>query len=150
MSWWICFLQRCSFWLLKALIGGLVWITCGLLWCFYQLFGLSFWLHPFTAEDPLLRHWQNSTFLQIWRRNKLIYILNGLRVSTFSANFHFWVNYSLNDVSNSAQIYQDLKICIQMSEISIWTLYNTDYFGRNIGDNVTYFKWSISGDLTEL
>ncbi len=25
---------------------------CGLLWCFYQLFGLSFWRHPFTAEDP--------------------------------------------------------------------------------------------------
>ncbi len=28
---------------------GLVWITCGLLWCFYQLFGLSFWWHPFTS-----------------------------------------------------------------------------------------------------
>ncbi len=22
---------------------------CGLLWCFYQLFGLSFWRHPFTS-----------------------------------------------------------------------------------------------------
>ncbi len=33
---------------------GVVWITCGLLWCFYQLFGLSFWRHPFTAEDPML------------------------------------------------------------------------------------------------
>ncbi len=33
---------------------GVVWITCGLLWCFYQLFGLSFWRHPFTAEDPLV------------------------------------------------------------------------------------------------
>ncbi len=43
---------------------------CGLL-CFYQLFGLSFWRHPFTAEDPLLRHWCNATFLQIWWRNKL-------------------------------------------------------------------------------
>ncbi len=27
---------------------------CELLWCFYQLFGLSFWRHPFTAEDPLV------------------------------------------------------------------------------------------------
>ncbi len=27
-------------------------VDCGLLWtCFYQLFGLSFWRHPFTAED---------------------------------------------------------------------------------------------------
>ena len=33
---------------------GVLWITCGLLWCFYQLFGLSFWRHPFTAEDPLV------------------------------------------------------------------------------------------------
>ncbi len=27
---------------------------CGLLWFFYQLFGLSFWRHPFTLEDPLV------------------------------------------------------------------------------------------------
>ncbi len=38
---------------------GVVWITCGLLWCFYQLFRLSFWRHPFTAEfssNPNQRH----------------------------------------------------------------------------------------------
>ncbi len=29
-----------------------------------------------------------------WWRNRLIYILDGLRVSTFSANFLFWVYYS--------------------------------------------------------
>ncbi len=50
----------------------------------YQLSGLSFWRHPFTAADPLLSKWCNATFLQIWWRNKLIYILYGLRVSTFS------------------------------------------------------------------
>ncbi len=52
---------------------GVVWITCGLLWCFYQLFGPSFWRHPFTAEDPLVNKWCNAKF--------------GLRVSTFSAKF---------------------------------------------------------------
>ncbi len=31
-----------------------VWITRGELWCFYQLFGLSFWRHLFTAEDPMV------------------------------------------------------------------------------------------------
>ncbi len=62
---------------------GVVWITCGLLWCFYQLFGLSFWRHPFTAEDSLLRQWCSDTVLQIWWRNKLILILDGLRISTF-------------------------------------------------------------------
>ncbi len=44
---------------------GVVWIICGLLWCFYQLFGLSFWRHPFTAEDPLVIKLCNNTFLQI-------------------------------------------------------------------------------------
>ncbi len=75
---------------------GVVWIICGLLWCFYQLFGLSFWRHPFTAEHPLLRHWCRDTFLQIWWRNKLILISDGLRVSTFSAHFNFCVNYSFS------------------------------------------------------
>ncbi len=37
----------------------------GLLWCFYQLFGLSFWRHPFTSEDPLVSKWCNAKFLQI-------------------------------------------------------------------------------------
>ncbi len=78
--------------------SGVVWITCGLMWCFYQLFGLSFWWHPFTAEHPLMRHWCRDTFLQTWWRNKLIYIFDGLRVSTFSANIHFWVNYSFKSV----------------------------------------------------
>ncbi len=87
---WICL----SFCLLQMLTDGLEW--CGLLWCFYQLFGLSFWRHPFTAEHPLVRHWCSATFLQIWWRNKLIYILDGLRVRTFSEAFHFWVNYSFN------------------------------------------------------
>ncbi len=44
---------------------GVMWITCGLLWCFYQLFGLSFWRHPFTAEDPLVSKWWKNKFLQI-------------------------------------------------------------------------------------
>ncbi len=47
----------------KTLTDGLEW--CGLLWCFYQLFGLSFWRHPFTADDPLVNKWFNDTFLQI-------------------------------------------------------------------------------------
>ncbi len=41
--------------------------SSGTLWCFYQLFGRSFWRHPFTAEHPLVSKWCNATFLQIWR-----------------------------------------------------------------------------------
>ncbi len=68
-AWWICFLKTRNFSLLQMLIDGLEW--CGLLWCFYQLFGLSFWRHPFTAKHPLVSKWCNATFLQIWWRNKL-------------------------------------------------------------------------------
>ncbi len=68
-QWWICLI----FCLLKMLTDGLEW--CDLLWCFYQLFGLSFWRHPFTIMYPLLSEWCNAKFLQIWWRYKLIYIL---------------------------------------------------------------------------
>ncbi len=75
---------------------GVVWITCGLLWCFYQLFGLSFWRHPFTAEHPLVSKWCNATFLQIWWRNK--FMLDGLRIRTILVFFYIyiWVNYSFD------------------------------------------------------
>ncbi len=33
---------------------------------FYQLFGLSFWRHPFTAEGPMVNKWRNAKFLQIY------------------------------------------------------------------------------------
>ncbi len=32
-----------------------------------DVFGLSFWRHPFTAEDSLLSKWCNATFLQIFK-----------------------------------------------------------------------------------
>jgi len=41
---------------------GVVWIV---VMFFYQLFGLSFWRHPFTTKDPLLSKWCNAKFLQI-------------------------------------------------------------------------------------
>ncbi len=83
---------------------GAVWITCGLLWCFYQLFGLSFWRHPFTAEDPLLSKRCNVNFSKPVQMNKLIYILDDLRVNTFSANFECCVNYSFMVKYESAEL----------------------------------------------
>ncbi len=89
------FSYKHSFWLHTMLTDGLEW--CGLLWCFYQLFGLSFWRHPFTAEDPLVSSWWNATNLQIWWRNKLIYILNSQRVLwVHSAYLHFCIAWTLS------------------------------------------------------
>ncbi len=34
-------------------------------YCDYELFGLSFWWHPFTAADTLVSKWCNAKFLQI-------------------------------------------------------------------------------------
>ncbi len=39
--------------------------SCGLLWCFYQLFGLSFWRHPFTAEHPLM-NWSRVDYCDVF------------------------------------------------------------------------------------
>ncbi len=64
---WLIY-HKHSFSLHKMLTDGLE--RCGLLWCFYQLFGLSFWRHPFTAEDPLVCKWCNATFLHIWSDDK--------------------------------------------------------------------------------
>ncbi len=85
--WWICFLQICSF-----SIHMMDWSGVDYLWCVYQLFGLSFWWHPFTADDPLLT-WYIYPNLFTYR-NELIYILNDLTVSSFSA--HFWLHYSFD------------------------------------------------------
>ncbi len=64
------------------------------MWCFYQLFAISFWRHPFTTEDPLARVSQNL----FWWRNKFIYILDGLGVNIFTVNISFWVNCSFKCV----------------------------------------------------
>ncbi len=59
---WICFLQTYVFtsqdvnW-----CPGVLWITCGLLWCSNKLFGLSIWRHPLIADNALVRKWCNAT-----------------------------------------------------------------------------------------
>ncbi len=121
MSWWICFLQARSFCLLQMLTDGLEW--CGLLWCFYQLFGLSFWRHPFTAEHPLLRQWCSDTFLQIWWRNKHLHLewpegenifskyTFGWSIPTLSESKRavlLWVKSQLTEVDSSVSLLCEL------------------------------------------
>ncbi len=73
-----------------------MWITCGLLWCFYQLFWLWFWWHPFTAEDPLVSKWCNSKFFQICSDEETNSSTSWMARGW--VNFYFWLNYS-NEIS---------------------------------------------------
>ncbi len=77
--WYICFIQIHRFSLHKTLTDGLEW--CGLLWCLNQLFGLPFWRHPFTPEDPLVNKLCIARFFHEETTSSIS--LDGLRVNTF-------------------------------------------------------------------
>ncbi len=68
----------------------------GLLWCFYQLFGVSFWRHPFTVEDPLWSKWWNAKFLQICSYEEAPCM--AWEIILKSVNFLFGVNCSFNRI----------------------------------------------------
>ncbi len=74
---------------------------------YYELFGLSFWRHPFTSVDQFV---SNATFLQIWWRNKLLYILDDLKMSKLSANCHFCVIYSFKVDLNSVFYFRKTSV----------------------------------------
>ncbi len=68
---------------------------CGLLWCFYQLFGLSFW-HPLapihcraSIREQVMEYYISPNLFS-WRKNSSTTWM----AFAFTANFHFWVNYS--------------------------------------------------------
>ncbi len=94
ISWWICFLQTCSFSLYKTLTDGVdywdVFISCL----------DSFWRHPFTAEDSLMiKRWNYAKFLNLFSwRNKRIHILDGQKLSNLSLSFNFWMNFSFKTI----------------------------------------------------
>ncbi len=56
------------------------------LWVIVMFFGLSFWRHPFTAEDPLVNNWCNAKFLQICSDKETNYMI---WVSNFFSKFSF-------------------------------------------------------------
>ncbi len=45
--------------LMMDLLHLIDWIT------FYQLFGISFWWHTFTEENPLVSKWYNAKFKSV-------------------------------------------------------------------------------------
>ncbi len=63
--------------------------------------------------DVFISCLDSARILQIGWRNKLIYILDELRVSTFTASFHFWVNYSFKAVQQIIYNLNNFNKCAQ-------------------------------------
>ncbi len=80
-----------------------------LLRCFYQLFGLLFWRHPFTAHDPLVSKWCNAYFLQKQTYLHLSWMILG--------NFHFGWTTPLTLMYGSGSIWP--VVIFELSEISV-------------------------------
>ncbi len=117
MSWWICLLQTSSFSLHKTLIYILE--LCELLWCFNQLFELSFWWHPFTAEHPLVNKWCNafSKAVLVKETNSSTscktqgwtYFFSNIHIFGWNITFFYSIGYSLLEI-NSNTSYHELAV----------------------------------------
>ncbi len=73
-----------------------MWITCGLLCCFYQLFGLSFWRHPFPAGHPLVSTWCDGKFQSMMPEYEYVSSMAWGLVQCQQISI-FWVNYFSKD-----------------------------------------------------
>ncbi len=73
-------------------------------------------------------HWWVSDVMLI----KPIYILDGLRVSIFSANFHFWLNVNLLDL-NVFHWMQKYVLCTVLPFQHIWhTIFNAMHYAYTL------------------
>ncbi len=63
---------------------------------FYQLFGLSFWRHPFTAEHPLRSNWWMLNLIKSDEETNLS--TSWMAWVLYQQSFIFGVNYSFNDL----------------------------------------------------
>ncbi len=71
------------------------WSGVDYLWIIV-MFLSAVWTHSDGTHSLQRINWCNAKFLQICSdEQKLIYILDALKVSTFSANCSFWVNFSI-------------------------------------------------------
>ncbi len=75
----------------------------------------SFWRYPFTAGHPLASNWYNAKFLKICyseETNSTTSWMDGLRVNTYSASFHFgWTIPKIADNSSKKTVLFALKLC---------------------------------------
>ncbi len=78
--WWIYHKQVDFIWLTRV-----EWIID-----VYELFGLSFWRHPFTAEDPLVSDRCNAKFLTSFPIKKQAHLHLGWPEGEYMFSIFFW------------------------------------------------------------
>ncbi len=111
------FLQKHSFLLKNTLTDALE--LCGLL-----LFGLSFWRHPFTAEDQSVSKWCNAKILQICSHEGTYSYVPWMAWGWVHFQ-HFWVRC----------FFKDLYYCVPGRAVQeVARLWLTDRFGKMMTD----------------
>ncbi len=114
---------------------GVMWISCGLLWCFYQLFILSFWRHPFTAEDPLLSKWCDDTFLQICSDEE-----TNSSTSWIAWSYFFLWTVPLSDLNQNHPVSESFGVIIKVRNDSLTELWVIFSFMSN--SKLTFILYS--------
>ncbi len=106
-------------------------VTCGLLWCFYKIFVLSFWRHPFTTLDTLVSRC-NAKFLQICSDQETNSSISRMAWGWkyFQQIFIFWVNcfikcYYELDRYNNTQNYRIRVPWVQLIPAIYFTIQTT-------------------------
>ncbi len=95
--------------------------SCGLLVDYCDVFISCLGSHSDGTHSLQRIHWWASDVMPnlFWWRNKLIYISNGLRLSTFSANFHFW-GWSVLLMSFFHMFFTRLSYCFSILDFAIF------------------------------
>ncbi len=123
---------------------GVVWITCRVLWDFYQLFGPSFWWHPFTAKDPLVSKWYNFSKSVLTKKQTHLHLGWPER----KVNLHFWVNYFFKYITFSQVATYSLATKVQIFQCN--QSFNwIQKFSKHIWPHTTLlWKWMTSSSFT--
>ncbi len=118
--------------------------TCGFLWCFYQLFGLSFWRHPFTAEHPLVSKWCNAKFHQFFSDEWTNLFISWMAWGgvNFQLIHFFGVNYFLKPNFFSFAGWAQRKNIFSIAENTVMTKHIRKLWKIKNRQNLT-FQWTI-------
>ncbi len=133
------FFTNMEFWLHKMLIDGLEW--CGLLWFYYFYLLLTVLIHSDGTHSLQWIHWWASDRMLHFSKfdeETNSYILDGLKMSNLSANFHFWVDYSFKD---------DLNIVFYLRKTAVFSLEVVKLLCRNRNEYQSGSLWLLTGTL---